>query len=71
VKRLRLQAFSSTEPAAGNALDLLARLSTVRLYAGLEESDDLPEPEVLAQEIADDMQTAFEQFSAIAVKLKG
>jgi type I restriction enzyme M protein len=37
----------------------------------LEESDDLPEPEVLAQEIADDMQTALEQFSAIAEKLKG
>ena len=37
----------------------------------LEESDDLPEPDVLAQEIADDMQTALEQFSAIAEKLKG
>jgi len=36
----------------------------------LEESDDLPEPDVLAQEIADDMQTALEQFSAIAEKLK-
>jgi type I restriction enzyme M protein len=37
----------------------------------LEESDDLPEPDVLAQEIADDMQTALEQFAAIAEKLKG
>ncbi len=37
----------------------------------LEDSDDLPEPDVLAQEIADDMQTALEQFSAIAEKLKG
>jgi type I restriction enzyme M protein len=37
----------------------------------LEEFDDLPEPEVLAQEIADDMQMALEQFSAIAEKLKG
>jgi type I restriction enzyme M protein len=36
----------------------------------LEESDDLPEPDVLAQEIADDMQTALEQFQAIAEKLK-
>jgi type I restriction enzyme M protein len=35
------------------------------------ESDDLPEPDVLAQEIADDMQTALKQFSAIAEKLKG
>jgi hypothetical protein len=30
----------------------------------------LPEPDVLAQEIADDMQTALEQFSTIAEKLK-
>src|SRR5436189_6074435 len=37
----------------------------------LEESDDLPEPDVLAQEIPDDMQKALEQFSAIAEKLKG
>jgi hypothetical protein len=31
----------------------------------------LPEPDMLAQEIADDMQTALEQFWAIAEKLKG
>jgi hypothetical protein len=31
----------------------------------------LRQPDVLAQEIADDIQTAFEQFSAIAEKLKG
>ncbi|MEX0653495.1 MAG: class I SAM-dependent DNA methyltransferase [Phycisphaeraceae bacterium] len=36
---------------------------------GLEDSDDLPEPDVLAQEIADDLQTALEQFSAIAGEL--
>jgi hypothetical protein len=36
----------------------------------LEESDDLPEPDELAREIADDLQTAFEQFSTIAGKLK-
>jgi type I restriction enzyme M protein len=35
----------------------------------LEDSDDLPEPDVLAQEIADDLQTALEQFQAIAAKL--
>ncbi len=29
------------------------------------------EPDVVAQEIADDMQTALEQFSVIAEKLKG
>lgn len=32
----------------------------------LEDSDDLPEPDVLAQEIVDDLETALEQFSAIA-----
>lgn len=33
----------------------------------LEDSDDLPTPDVLAQEIADDLQTALEQFTAIMV----
>jgi type I restriction enzyme M protein len=36
----------------------------------LEDSDDLPDSDVLAQEIADDLQTALEQFSTIAGKLK-
>jgi type I restriction enzyme M protein len=36
----------------------------------LEESDDLPDPDVLAQEIADDLETALEQFQPIAGKLK-
>ena len=36
----------------------------------LEESDNLPEPDVLAQEIADDLQTALEQFAAIAEELR-
>jgi hypothetical protein len=30
-----------------------------------------PDSDVLAQEIADDLQTALEQFTAIAEKLKG
>jgi type I restriction enzyme M protein len=34
----------------------------------LEDSDDLPDPDVFAQEIVDDMQTALDQFSAV---LKG
>lgn len=37
----------------------------------LEDSDNLPEPDLLAQEIADDLQTALERFSAIAGGLKG
>lgn len=32
----------------------------------LEDSDDLPDPDVLAQEIADDLQTALDQFTTIA-----
>jgi type I restriction enzyme M protein len=37
----------------------------------LEDSDDLPKPDVLADEIADDLETALEQFQAISAKLKG
>jgi type I restriction enzyme M protein len=36
----------------------------------LEDSNDRPTPDVLAQEIADDLQTALEPFTAIAEKMK-
>ncbi len=36
----------------------------------LEDSDDLPEPDILAQEITDDLQTALEQFAGIAGELR-
>jgi type I restriction enzyme M protein len=36
----------------------------------LEDSDDLPTPNVLAQEIVDDMQTALDQFSAVVEGVK-
>jgi type I restriction enzyme M protein len=36
----------------------------------LEDSDELPEPDVLAQEIADDLQAALEQFAGIAAELR-
>jgi len=36
----------------------------------LEDSDDLPPPDVLAHEIADDLETALEQFRAVAQGLK-
>lgn len=36
----------------------------------LEESDNLPDPEILAQEIVDDLQTALEQFANIAAELR-
>lgn len=35
----------------------------------LEDGDDLPEPDVLAREIADDLQTALDQFQTIASEL--
>jgi type I restriction enzyme M protein len=34
----------------------------------LKDTDDLPTPDVLAQEIADDLQAALEEFAAIAEK---
>jgi type I restriction enzyme M protein len=37
----------------------------------LEDSANLPEPEVLAQEIVEDLQDALEQFAAIAGALNG
>ena len=36
----------------------------------LAESEDLPDPEVLAQEIVDDLQTALDQFASIAGQLR-
>jgi type I restriction enzyme M protein len=37
----------------------------------LEDADDLPEPAVLAQEIADDLEAALEQFRSVAEELGG
>jgi type I restriction enzyme M protein len=37
----------------------------------LEESDNLPDPEVLAQEIVEDLEAALEQFREIAADLGG
>jgi len=36
----------------------------------LEESDNLPDPGVIAQEIADDLEAALEQFGLIAEDLR-
>jgi type I restriction enzyme M protein len=36
----------------------------------LEDAESLPEPDVLAQEIAEDLQAAMEQFTSIAAELK-
>ncbi|MDY0166300.1 MAG: N-6 DNA methylase [Thermoguttaceae bacterium] len=37
----------------------------------LDDGDDLPEPDVIAEEIADDLQTALDQFRSIAEGLRG
>jgi type I restriction enzyme M protein len=37
----------------------------------LEDSESLPDPDVLAEEIAEDLETALSLFSTIATKLKG
>ncbi len=37
----------------------------------LEDTANLPDPDVLAQEIVDDLQAALEQFSLIAEQLEG
>ena len=37
----------------------------------LEDSENLPEPDVLAQEITDDLQTAIDQFTTVLNGLKG
>src|SRR5665811_1538540 len=36
----------------------------------LEDSEDLPEPEVLAAEIVEDLEAALEQFQAVYARLK-
>jgi len=36
----------------------------------LEDSEDLPEPDVIAREIVDDLQAALEAFASIAVQLE-
>ncbi len=38
---------------------------------GLEDSDNLPDPDVLAQEIVDDLESALEQFREIAADMGG
>jgi len=37
----------------------------------LEDSDNLPDPDLLAQEIVDDLEAALEQFREIAMDLGG
>jgi type I restriction enzyme M protein len=49
-----------------------ASLDSFRLRdESLEESDNLPDPDVLAQEIVEDLEAALEQFREIASDLGG
>ena len=40
------------------------------LHSPIEDSADLEDPDVIAEEIADDLQAALEQFAAIAADLR-
>jgi hypothetical protein len=51
----------------------LARLPPARLWLkdeSLEDSANLPDPDVIAQEIVEDLEAAVSQFAAIASDLK-
>ena len=41
-----------------------------RKLESLEESDNLPDPDVFAQEIVEDLEAALEQFREIAVDIR-
>jgi hypothetical protein len=54
-----------------DGLSYMAYTEQITFLLFLKIADDLPSPNVLAQEIADDLQTALEQLTAIAEKVKG
>ncbi len=68
--------FSFVKAASPDAYDELVKRDKVNLDIfwlkdkSLEESANLPAPEILAQEIVDDLQAALEQFAAIAEDLR-
>jgi hypothetical protein len=53
------------QPAGGGNLDIFWLKDR-----SVEDSEDLPSPEVLAEEIEDDLEAALEQFASITRKLK-
>ena len=65
-----------SERFKGFAYDELVKRDKVNLDIfwlkddSLEESANLPAPEIIAQEITDDLETALEQFATIAEDLK-
>ena len=54
----------------GSMFETVSSLTQRIKDKSLEDADSLPEPDVLAQEIADDLQAAMELFGAIANELK-
>jgi type I restriction enzyme M protein len=74
----RRRGASPTPRGAGAAFtyDELAKRDKLNLDifwlkdTSLEDADSLPEPDALAQEIAEDLQAAMELFAAIANELK-
>ena len=58
------------------SLDLpvcLARFPAARLWLkdeSLEDSANLPDPDIIAQDIVEDLEAALQQFAAIATDLK-
>ena len=51
----------------------LARFPSARLWLkdeSLEDSANLPDPDIIAQEIVEDLEAALSQFAAIAADLK-
>ena len=48
----------------------LGEIAEIKVGKNVEESANLPAPEIIAQEIADDLQAALEQFAAIAEDLR-
>jgi hypothetical protein len=62
--------FTAAETAFDSD-ETMMRESIMWTDKSLEDSEDLPKPDVLAEEIADDLEAALEQFQTITVKLKG
>jgi DNA-directed RNA polymerase specialized sigma24 family protein len=59
--------------AYGHIVDQSTRRRRARQRSSdksLEDAENVPEPDELAQEIADDLQAALEQFVSIAAALK-
>ena len=61
-----------TPPIHGSVFDDRQHLDIFWLKdESLADSDNLPPPEVIAQEIVDDLEAALEQFRLIAADLNG